>query len=384
MTVKERKETIFTILGYGVLLINILVAIWLLLCYAASVFSPARLGYLELFSLSTPLAIIANAIFIFIWIFSKRKWRTLFPLLLLVMCNKIVASVFGFNYLADNDMTRLNSTVKLMLWNVHGMGYFDETHNHRANEIMDLIRKECPDVLCMPEYYLLKKDSLLPFTNRILHENDFKEYRFCTDNPYEFVNFGIAVFSKYPIRDYKTYQIGRYIYLLQCDVLLPDVKGDKIVRMFFTHLCSFMFSDDDKEFLKSVKDKKEIDEDDMWKYKKFLKKFNNDYAERAKEAENAASIINQSPYPVVVCGDMNDLPASYTYTTLRGNLNDAFVQKGKGFGRTYNEIFPTLRIDHIFYDPMALHIIGYEIPHIRLSDHYPVIANFEIEQKYSN
>ena len=85
---------------------------------------------------------------------------------------------------------------------------------------------------------------------------------------------------------------------------------------------------------------------------------------------------------MVVCGDMNDLPASYTYTTIRGNLNDAFVQKGKGFGRTYNEIFPTLRIDHIFYDPSALHIIGYKVPQIRISDHYPLIVNFEIEKAY--
>ncbi len=384
MQIREQKDTILKLLGYGVLFINILVGIWLLLCYAASVLSPARVAYLELFSLSTPLAIIANVIFIFIWLFSKRKWRTLFPLLLLVICYKIIPPVFGFNYLADNDMTRLNSTLKLMLWNVHGMGYFDEAYNHHANEIMDVVRQECPDVLCMPEYYLLKEDSLKPFTARLLHENDFKEYRFCTDNPYDFVNFGIAVFSKYTIKNYKAYPIGKYIYLMQCDMLLPDVKGDKVVRMFFTHLCSFMVSDDDKEMVASVRDKKSFDDADLWKYKKIIGKFNKDYAERATEADNAAYIIRQSPYPVVVCGDMNDLPASYTYTAMRGNLNDAFVQQGTGFGRTYNEIFPTLRIDHIFYDPLAMHVIGYKIPHIRLSDHYPVIANFEIEQKYSD
>ena len=225
--------------------------------------APQHFHYLELFSLTTPLAIIANVIFIFIWLISRAKWRALFPLLLLVFCYKIVPSVFGLNYLGDNDMSRLNTTVKLMQWNVHGMGYFDDGGNRFANQIMDIVKSEAPDILCMPEYYSFKKDSMMPFTSRLLHENDFKQYHFCVDNPYALVNFGIAVFSKYPIRNYKAFAISKYIYLVQCDVALPGVKGEKIVRMFFTHLCSFYFSDNDKEFLKQVKDKKAIEEGDI-------------------------------------------------------------------------------------------------------------------------
>jgi endonuclease/exonuclease/phosphatase (EEP) superfamily protein YafD len=379
MPVNERKNTVYTLLGYLILFINILAVIWLLLCYVASFTSPAEVKYLELFSLTTPFAIAANAIFILIWLLSGKKRRGLLSLFTLLICYKVILCVVGFHFAADSNMTHQKNTMKLMLWNVHGMGYFDEAHNHRASDIMDIVKKECPDILCMPEYYLLKNDSLKPFIERILHENEFKEFRFCEDNPYEFVNFGIAVFSKYPIRNHKTYAIGKYIYLLQCDVLLPDEKGNKMMRMFFTHLYSFMISDDEIELVTAVGDKKGIDASDIMKYKRFARKFDRHYAERGEEAEKAATIISQSPYPVVICGDLNDLPASYTYTTLKGSLNDAFVQKGKGLGRTYNEISPTLRIDHIFYDPSTLRIIGYEIPHIRLSDHYPVIANFEMK-----
>ena len=100
--------------------------------------------------------------------------------------------------------------------------------------------------------------------------------------------------------------------------------------------------------------------------------------QRASEADKAAAIIAKSPHPVLICGDFNDLPGSYTYTQFRGDLKDAFVEKGWGFGRTYNLISPTLRIDYIFYDPAVLRIKSYSSPRTELSDHNPVIVNFEI------
>ena len=81
---------------------------------------------------------------------------------------------------------------------------------------------------------------------------------------------------------------------------------------------------------------------------------------------------------MILCGDFNDLPGSYTYNTMKRGLKDAFAEKGRGLGRTYNLFSPTLRIDYIFYDPKMLDIIGFRSPKTRLSDHNPVIANFEI------
>ena len=91
-----------------------------------------------------------------------------------------------------------------------------------------------------------------------------------------------------------------------------------------------------------------------------------------------AAIIRTSPYPVFICGDFNDLPGSYTYTTIRGDLNDAFLDKGRGFGRSYNQILFSLRIDHMFYDPSAMQAIGYRSPVNYASDHNPLIVNFRV------
>jgi endonuclease/exonuclease/phosphatase (EEP) superfamily protein YafD len=89
-------------------------------------------------------------------------------------------------------------------------------------------------------------------------------------------------------------------------------------------------------------------------------------------------VIDESPYPVLICADFNDVPGSYTYTKVKKNLKDAFAEKGFGLGRTYNLIFPTLRIDYIFYDPEILELSGYQsIRTTELSDHNPIIANFK-------
>ena len=44
----------------------------------------------------------------------------------------------------------------------------------------------------------------------------------------------------------------------------------------------------------------------------------------------------------IVTGDFNDVPNTYTYFTIRGKLQDAFLKQGFGIGRTYSGISPTL------------------------------------------
>ncbi len=367
--------------GYTMLILNIFAAIWLGLCYAASVTSPVKVHSLELFSLTTPFAIIVNLFFVFFWIFSRRKWRTIFPVITLIAGYKLIITVIAFNFFGSNNMSAGTNTVKVMSWNVHGMGIYDKRGNNIGQRIVDVIKKESPDILCMPEFFKYSNDSIKPYSTEIYQDNNFKDYRFNTDNTLGAQYYlGIALYTKLPIVEYKVYKIGQSIYLLQCDFQLPNAK---IIRMFFVHLYSYNLSDYDRQYFSEIKAKKHLGRTDL-KYSRFyIWRFNYSYAERANEADTIAKIMARSPYPVLICGDYNDLPCSYTYTKIRGNLKDAFLEKGKGFGRTYNQIFPTLRIDHILYDPTYLHILGYKSPNIKLSDHNPVIANFSVTDSVS-
>ena len=103
------------------------------------------------------------------------------------------------------------------------------------------------------------------------------------------------------------------------------------------------------------------------------------------EAVRAA--IDASPYPVIVCGDFNDVPASYAYRRLSKGLQDAFLttsflRTGHTYVRSsalpwfHNATFgPGIRIDYILTDPM-LRATDFRIDRVAYSDHYPVMAAF--------
>ena len=96
------------------------------------------------------------------------------------------------------------------------------------------------------------------------------------------------------------------------------------------------------------------------------------YIKRARQVDELNAYIRQSPYPVLVCGDFNDTPVSYTYHTIRGDLTDAFRSAGKGIGNTYRGKFPSFRIDYIFHSPefqSANYVItSYSIHYTKLYD----------------
>ena len=88
--------------------------------------------------------------------------------------------------------------------------------------------------------------------------------------------------------------------------------------------------------------------------------------------------MNNSPYKVIVCGDFNDTPQSYTYNLLSENLNDSFKTKGVGFGTTYAGSIPALRIDYILTHE-KIKVQSHKILKENYSDHFPVICKFLFE-----
>jgi endonuclease/exonuclease/phosphatase (EEP) superfamily protein YafD len=90
--------------------------------------------------------------------------------------------------------------------------------------------------------------------------------------------------------------------------------------------------------------------------------------------------VEESPYPVLVCGDFNDVPSSYTYRMARGKLKDGFQTAGQGYAYTYRYYKRMLRIDYIFHSE-SLQGIDYYSPELDVcSDHNPVIMQLGVPQ----
>jgi endonuclease/exonuclease/phosphatase family metal-dependent hydrolase len=103
------------------------------------------------------------------------------------------------------------------------------------------------------------------------------------------------------------------------------------------------------------------------------------YISRAEQTTVIVNHMKLSPYPVILCGDFNDTPVSYTYHQLLGEKKDAYRESGSGVGNTYRGKLPSFRIDYIFYTNEFISL-NYKTEKIQLSDHYPVSTNLILKR----
>ena len=163
-----------------------------------------------------------------------------------------------------------------------------------------------------------------------------------------------------------------FILLWRADI---NIDGTK-VRFYALHLQSNNLSNTADELAsKGIIDNQESVIDIL----KILHRFRKYGIKRAQEAEEIAANIAESELPVIVCGDFNDTPLSYTYHTLRKNLDDTFLDAGKGFGVSYNGNIPYLKIDNILVDK-HFKAVSSKVSRVDYSDHFPMISEIQLKK----
>lgn len=242
------------------------------------------------------------------------------------------------------------------------------------NDVLRYIRESDADVVCLQEYEVRRDSYYLTFQ---------EAKRYLADRyPYTYFDFaihnrrrqyGTAVYSKYPLEGKHTVPYeSRGNISSCCDVVL----GDDTIRLITNHLESNSFTRD------------ELATEDMWserdgleterlkeKGRGVLRKMKSAYLKREQEARAVRCEIDQSPYPVLVVGDFNDVPTSYTYHTIRGrDLQDAFLTTSWGqLGHSFVHRGLGLRIDYVLTSS-SLRAVSYRVDKVDYSDHYPVLV----------
>jgi len=250
------------------------------------------------------------------------------------------------------------------------------------SKVTDFLVQQNPDILCIQEFFLRSEDSLLvlqKFT-RGLHTSYYfmKNYLDMTDKR---KIFAIATFSRYPITGLGHLRTNNHtVFAIYTDV----VMGSDTIRVFNIHLESIRFGKSDYSFYAQLTDQAK-DPGDNFDLSggtfNIFSKLKKAFIIRADQVDVLKKNILHSPYPVIVCGDFNDTPASYTYHEMTAGLHDAFCKAGSGFlSSTYAGDFPSFRIDYILYDD-AFVASNYSKNTIDLSDHYPVQVYLKKQHK---
>src|SRR5690606_22790975 len=95
-----------------------------------------------------------------------------------------------------------------MSYNVHNFKQFgDKNDQFTKDQILDIIRKEQPDVICFQEFFTRRKGEY-NFEKHLQEILETEHYYFnpTTDNDFEAM--GLAIFSKYPIEKYGRVQFA--------------------------------------------------------------------------------------------------------------------------------------------------------------------------------
>lgn len=370
--------------------IYICVAISFLIGCLSPFFNPLRWWIFGFISLLFPFTLITLVVFFFFWLFAKPKFSIL-ALVCFIIGWKSILAVFAFHINGDFKKDEKDeNAMRVMTWNVRSFTGKDEklrkpgltTHQMK---MFDLIKDYDPDVLAIQEFYTVDSGK---FFNGLWHftkDMGYQYYYFSKDKVrYRHLLYGTVIFSKYPIVDTSKSSLSLEKDDVTESLISADVVvGTDTVRIYTGHLQSFGFKEKEYEDIAKIKN---VPDERIDASKNILRKMRNAFERRGQQADFIRNKLDSSRYPEVFCGDLNDVPNSYTYFSVKGDKKDAFISSNFGFGQTFYSFssgfmrdLPTLRIDYIFVDPRFKVIQCDRIPKV-FSDHFPVVTDIKLDR----
>ncbi len=273
------------------------------------------------------------------------------------------------------------NSLKVMSYNVRLFDLYNwrsQSSKITKSLIFDLFESESPDILCIQDFYNGPRGRA-DFADTICRLTGYK-YRSIEllNNDNQGFPYGLAIFSKYPLFNSKKIEFpnSKVNFCQSSDMKI----GNDTVRVINLHLESIKFGKEDYAFVNEVTNAPAANEKLKKGFLAIVGKMKSAYIKRAPQIDVVTKFVKNSPYPVILSGDFNDTPVSYSYRQIANELDDTFVDKGKGIGQTHSQILPLLRIDYIFHSEQ-LKTIEHRTIDKDYSDHFPVVARFELSEK---
>jgi endonuclease/exonuclease/phosphatase family metal-dependent hydrolase len=361
-----RKHTFFFRI---ILLLNFITICGLLAAYLSNYIPPSMFSWFAFAGLIYPFFLISNLIFVVFWLITRKRYALI----------SIIAILIGWNQLGrfirifpKNEKPKTES-VKVMTYNIQN--FFNKNisstkyiENFKNREkIIDFIEAQNADIICLQEMFFDREDIHV-YPEKLGNTLGCKHYYYENyfDNQSKKID-AIATFSKYKIIDTGHFTFDNKSIGIFTDLLIKD----DTLRVYNLHLASIQFKKEDYEFVSDIA--KNTDQQNFKiKFRKILSKLNEAFIKRSRQVDIITEHLKTCEYPVMICGDFNDTPCSYTYQQIAGPLKDSFIESGKGVAETFaGDDFPSLRIDYILHSE-SISTASFQRHRINLSDHFPV------------
>jgi len=340
---------------------NIATIIVMLLVGYSDRLNPTDHPMLSTVGMTFPIFLLINMAFLFLWLIFK--WRKVWiPVLGYIAAYGPISTYLPIN----SPQSIPEDALKVISYNVCAYGG-NYKYEDGFRTVCDYLCAQKADIVCTQE----DADSW----RRIAFKEYAKEYAY-NDTlvlAYEAISFNaLGIHTRYPIIhreriDYPSVANGSAAWWLKV--------GNDTLIVVNNHFESCHLTTKDREQYRQIIHGKMPTDSARTESKMLLVKLAEANAKRAGQIRAVKRYVEEhSQYPIVVCGDFNDNPISYSIHTMSEVLTDCFAKTGRGIGLSYNQKAFSFRIDHIFcssqLEPFHCEIDS----RMDASDHNPMIC----------
>ena len=336
------------------------------LIYLCAFLSPGWVWFFGLSSFVIPVLLFIHVAAFFFLTMVKQKFG-IYPVIGLIISIPYLLLTVSWN---SQDSTPQG--ISVLSYNVRVFNVYQHlnTNFESSKKMIDWVKQDTSAIKCFQEFH---HQSNSPIFNTVGILSDGGEYDHHVKSQFTNSNgnkFGLAIFSRYQVINKgmvvfeRSESNNRAIY---ADV----VYGVDTIRIYNAHLESMSINENSILNVSGFKDE----------MSNLLTRLKEGMTVRASQVQDLINHIENCPYQVILCCDLNELPYSYVYRQIKNKLANSFEKGGRGFGFTYNGKIPFLRIDNQFFSN-GLEVTKYETARkVNYSDHYPVICVYKVKNK---
>lgn len=355
------------------ILITWLMGIILLISAYSGYITPLHSSKPAILGMIFPIALVLNIIILILWACARKISMIILVIIFLGACFGQIKTFSPLNFSESNIQPDDNS-FKVLTYNVMNFDDMDLNQDSIGNRTLRYILDKDADIVVMQEASAKEKMDKLKKINHLIPELNkkypYREHRLkdlviMSKYPYQIDNEEITSNAKQKSVAYRLNINGKTLYLIN------------------VHLESLNLTESDKALYRSTTDFSKITDNLSEKTvedvkSSLLSKLSTAFKKRAVQADDLKQYINSlNGKNVILCGDFNDTPSSYSYLTIKGDdMKDAYEECALGPTITFHANRFYFRIDHVLYkgDVEAVNI---ERGNTKSSDHYPLLITFK-------